>query len=364
MNSMHIPRRFLFVDGLRGVAATWVVLFHAYKGGHLPNLAATLPDWLLIFLFQWGKFGVAIFFVLSGFVIAHSLRDAAVTPGYLVRFMARRSIRLDPPYFASIILVLALAFVSAKVKHEEIILPKPQVVAAHLVYLQDLLGMEQISDVFWTLCYEIQFYLVLCILLGLSQFFGRKGRAIVFIPAAIVSLIWGLGIITQNPIQGLFVNLWYGFLLGVFSYWAWAKKIPKAWFTTYAAVILASAVYRVDKFAIVCVSTATLLFICGETNRMEHWLKWRWIQFFGLVSYSLYLIHNPITGASFFLLKKKIPATTANEYLMLCIAVGICLATAFVMWFVVERPFIKLSRHVKLQPRNRACQDEIIASKS
>ena len=97
---------------------------------------------------------------------------------------------------------------------------------------------------------------------------------------------------------------------------------------------------------------------------MENWLKWRWLQFLGLISYSLYLIHNPITGAGFFLLKKKISTTVSNELMMLGAVVGICVASAFVMWLVVERPFIRLARRITLRSENLAATELSTATES
>jgi peptidoglycan/LPS O-acetylase OafA/YrhL len=91
-----IGGRFKFVDALRGIAAVSVVLFHLKEGKHIPNLYALMPKWLQT-LFDHGVLGVSIFFVLSGFVIAHSLYKQHVTLRLAGRFMLRRSIRLDPP---------------------------------------------------------------------------------------------------------------------------------------------------------------------------------------------------------------------------------------------------------------------------
>ncbi len=87
-------QRFLFVDGLRGVAALAVVLFH-FRGA----VNETAGDWIWpVFekLFSYGYLGVDIFFVISGLVIPLSVRNAKHTPGFLLRFAVRRSIRLDP----------------------------------------------------------------------------------------------------------------------------------------------------------------------------------------------------------------------------------------------------------------------------
>ena len=109
---------YAFVQALRGIAALWVVLFHAYAGGHIPALHAALPAALSWLIFETGHLGVAVFFTLSGFVIAHSLAGATMDPRNWGRFMLRRSIRLDPAYWASMGIVIAVAAVSASVKGE------------------------------------------------------------------------------------------------------------------------------------------------------------------------------------------------------------------------------------------------------
>ena len=43
--------------------------------------------------------------------------------------------------------------------------PDARVLAAHLLYLQDILELPQINTVYWTLCMEIQFYLIFCLLM-------------------------------------------------------------------------------------------------------------------------------------------------------------------------------------------------------
>ncbi len=44
--------RLAFADGIRGLAALWVVFFHASEGGHIDHLKAVLPHWLGRMLFD------------------------------------------------------------------------------------------------------------------------------------------------------------------------------------------------------------------------------------------------------------------------------------------------------------------------
>ena len=85
-----LPSRFFFADALRGIAAMWVVLFHAY-GGHLSGL---MNSWYLApvrVFFEAGHLGVQIFFVLSGFVISYSISRYRVDARFIGRFAVRRS---------------------------------------------------------------------------------------------------------------------------------------------------------------------------------------------------------------------------------------------------------------------------------
>ena len=108
--------RLSYADGVRGLAALWVVLFHASEGGHIEHLKSALPDFITVAVFDWGHLGVAVFFVLSGFVMAHTVRKYDFTPAFGTRFMLRRLARLTPPYYASIIFVLAYVAGKAMLK--------------------------------------------------------------------------------------------------------------------------------------------------------------------------------------------------------------------------------------------------------
>lgn len=148
--------KFRFIQALRGIAAALVVLYHAAEGGHIPALMAVLPAPAAA-LFHHGWIGVPIFFALSGFVIAYSVSGQAIGWGFFGRFILRRSVRLDPPYWVSIGLVVAIGALSAWVKAEAFDLPTPGQLLSHITYTQVLLGYPPINDVYWTLTYEVQF---------------------------------------------------------------------------------------------------------------------------------------------------------------------------------------------------------------
>ena len=56
------PETFGLVHSLRGIAASWVLLFHASEGRHIDQLKASIPT-LSPVIFDLGDNGVAIFFL-------------------------------------------------------------------------------------------------------------------------------------------------------------------------------------------------------------------------------------------------------------------------------------------------------------
>jgi len=86
------------------MAAISVAAFHF--SGPLSSEAAKF-----IGTYTW--LGVDVFFVISGFVIPLSLHGRGYRPSHFPTFMLRRLLRLEPPYLASIAMVILLGYLSS-----------------------------------------------------------------------------------------------------------------------------------------------------------------------------------------------------------------------------------------------------------
>jgi peptidoglycan/LPS O-acetylase OafA/YrhL len=252
--------------------------------------------------------------------------------------MLKRSVRLDPPYWVAIAIAIALSLLaSALVKDRANDSFTPGQVVAHILYVQEFLRIKEINPVFWTLCLEVQFYLVFAALLL------TRSRAVVLL-AFTVSLIWPLRLMVAPP--GLFVGLWYGFLLGAGSYFAWQQRRARPWFYAYAGILILRLSYLGDVFGLACCATALTIHIVARVNLIGTILNWRWIQFLGMISYSLYLLHNPITGATFrvgFILTGR---SIVTEAIWWGVSICACIAAATALYYAVEKPSIRLSRAI------------------
>lgn len=91
-------------DGVRAVAALWVVLYHLFQRLSLPDQAPWLQDVQLVVM--KGSFGVSIFFVLSGMLLSLPFWRAYLTDGELpdvARYVRRRVARIVPGFYASLL---------------------------------------------------------------------------------------------------------------------------------------------------------------------------------------------------------------------------------------------------------------------
>ena len=103
-----VPGRIVVVEYLRGIASLSVAWFH---------LTNQYKDSWVALIGSYGWLGVEIFFVISGFVIPYSIWK--VYPNYSITsfptFLARRIVRLEPPYLVSVALVVMLHYLSSSV---------------------------------------------------------------------------------------------------------------------------------------------------------------------------------------------------------------------------------------------------------
>ena len=345
-------RRLLLLDGLRGFAALWVAMLHFYlmKAAVFSEM---LPAPLLLFL-RSGGLGVDIFFVLSGFVIAHTVRQRWITSSLIGRFVLRRSLRLDPPYWIVMALFLAGYCLAVGVR--------PvyqywgwQALLANMFYVHDLLGIHPrgasepfpVLGVAWTLCLEVQFYLAFVCLAALSQRIARWRpycAGLLFGPLALFSVFrWYF----RNDWH--FFGLWHMFFMGVCLHWALNKSRWKPWFWICVCLLGLLAVYKRNPEGATAVATLCLIYIAAMRKRLHCGLNFRWLQYLGRISYSLYLVHLPFGT---FVVSYLSARFHSHRAVSLVIASGFfaTLLAAHLINVLIELPAIRLSRRIKLTP--------------
>jgi len=357
--------RYVLVDALRGVAATWVIFVHAWAGHHVDAIRGILPGWLND-LASNGRIPVTIFFVLSGFVIAYSVSRYKVDARFVGRFALRRSIRLDPPYWASIALTVGMALLSRYMVAGKVYEPPtPSALLLHMAYLQEIVGVPEINPAFWTLCLEIQFYLAFCLLLAISQRLrrdesDRRSLHAIFLPCMILSAAYPLGLVPEAySLPGWFPASWHRFLIGVAACWAMLGWLPRPVFYGLLLLLCAGLPRSDDVSLLTCIATAGLLYLASRLGTLTTWLNYRWLLFLGSISYSLYLIHNPITGAFYRVAYRLTGHGLAAEVFWFAPMVAVNVAFAYGFWWLFERTSLAFGHRVRMNPPTRPEPPEI-----
>lgn len=356
------------IDGLRGIAAMLVVFFHLYG-----NLRGAVSPWFPRFLdtlLAHGNIGVQIFFVISGFVIAYSVGDKHINLAFIGKFALRRSIRLDPPYWVSIAIAIFLIYLSTVMFsdiHRE--LPTPVTVLIHLVYLQDMMGYGNIVAVYWTLCLEVQFYLLYVISFALLQ--RATGTDSIMLALRSTWVLWltlALGLASVCNYFGLFtiavkhtfLPYWHNFFLGSLICWYYKGWIKQRYFLVSWLVLLGFTLYfNYEVNAVTTLVTAMAVFIAGMRNRLADIFSSAPYQYLGKISYSLYLFH-PIIGWRVISVGKRYlgPDINVVEACLLFLAgVMISIMVSDIVYRFIEKPSLSLSHRIKLKT-NRTAEAE------
>lgn len=341
-------------DILRGLAALWVFLFHASEGRHVDTLVQALPAALSTAIFSAGHLGVAVFFVLSGLVIAMSGQRSGESLGAAGRFLARRLVRLAPPYWMSLGIVLAFLLLKKKAEAAGATLPEPGAIAVHLVFLQDLIGIHALNSVYWTLCIEVQFYLIFCVLMLLAKRFGRgrpdsHGWLAVMGIACAVAALWPLGLAADNTTwHAFFLPTWHLFLLGVLLHHAMrGGRAAVAPYVVYLVILAIAGTVNKNAFTLAGVATSLVLYGLSRRPAAAIWHKLGLLTNLGLISYSFYLLHNPISGAAFNVIRRVAGTGLAAELGGLVISFALCVLAATLSYVVIERPSMQWARRFR-----------------
>lgn len=322
------------IDALRGIAAFGVAWFHFTHGSGL------LHDGCLYYTGLYGWAGVEMFFVISGFIIPYSLYRAGYRNRDFWRFLLKRMARLDPPYFAGILLCILLSYLVTLTPGFRGAWPHYTwgQLAAHVGYLNSIVHKPWVNVVFWSLAVEFQYYLIigalfpllvarrspvrfslLATLLILSALIHQESLVFRYFPvfvAGILTFQCKAGFIsTRTLIVGLLVT-------GTFS---WFVNDPVT--------------------ACVCVATALVIrFLQLRSSRLTD---------LGLISYSFYLIHVPI-GGKIMNLGGRFAHSTPTITVLLATAVVGSIVVAAIFYRYVELPSQRLSSSISYRGNRKA----------
>ena len=113
------------------------------------------------------------------------------------------------------------------------------------------------------------------------------------------------------------------------------------------AALLAVGVVREQQTILVGFAVTALIYLTATTGRMDSWLSGRFFQYFGRISYSLYLVHLPILTRVYRAGTHITGLSLAAGILWLLIGTLLSIATAHLLNKYVEEPCKRLSSRRK-----------------
>ncbi|MBX6316155.1 MAG: acyltransferase [Isosphaeraceae bacterium] len=334
------------IDVLRGVAALAVVLYHYV--GFIPfrGIPVGPIGSVVVTVTRYGHLGVPIFFVLSGYVIAMTASRYTFTPSAGARFVLRRLVRLAPPYWVVVGLITAAVMAGQAAgyfKHSTVTFGQ---VAAHLVYAQNLLGLSPLDVAYWTLCLEIQFYLVFAASAVAVHRCSPGLRSGWFATLTVGSVL--IDILDVVP-KVWFPRLWYQFGVGILAYDAGRERPARLALRLLLPLLVGLGVYG-SRAADLTVALV-VGFLLSHSRPSRRSIAYPGILLgLGRISYSLYLVHGFVgIGLSVGFRSSAIQSETAA---WVAIAAGTMGALTFAAAFhhLCERRGVEWSRLVRVGP--------------
>ena len=331
------------LDGLRGLAVLLVVVSH---------LVARPTHGVKLFDLGW--MGVEIFFVLSGFLIGSIILEERDSPGFALRFYARRAARILPAY--GLMLLFSFLVVTPLVHDERAYDPLTYLTFAQNIVTafnphRDVLWMSPL----WTLGIEEQFYLLVPLALMLTpRRWTLPLLVAIWTGSGVFRLIaFSLGV---DPSDTLFLLPARADLLGAGVIAAWINRrglptralpplrgAPLVFFIAGAALFALGPKVFAD-FSQTFFSVGLAAFVLALVNgapEARGMLEAPAMVYFGRISYGLYLIHLPISCALHFALLGSAPDIATPAQLGLTALAGLLsVAAAAASWRWIERPII------------------------
>ena len=324
-------KHFNTIDLLRGIASLGVCYVHLAEG--VPNYLDKENAFLKIAHF--GQLGIDIFFLISGFVIPFSLYKYNYKAVNFFKFLCKRMMRIDPPYYISILLVLlSLYLTSLHPMARGSYTYDLAAIALHVGYLVDLFGKFWVNPVYWTLAIEFQFYILLILLFPL--FLSNKWYCRITLFVLILSPIILKFFFVYFQTTSTVFNFIFHFSLGITLFLFITKKMEKVEAIVFSLLSLLLVYYQfgVLNFSVLLVTTGLILFT--DINS-------RLTKFLGNISYSLYLIHA-IIGTKILSISTLFLFNPDMRVMFLFAVFLFTIFCSYLYYRLVEVPFLKLSR--------------------
>lgn len=369
-------RQIAILNYLRGLAALLVLFNHAIENSAGRNISSVkeigqkinlLPQNFLFlkeFSISCGQIGVAVFFLISGFLIMKSRQNHSVSS-----YVKSRSFRIFPICIISVLLChFVIIFANNYFLNSNYSLfSKNDLIQIFLnaFLLVDLSNFELIEPVYWTLLIEIKFYIFMIFAKNFKQkeFVISSFCMLTFVT---LSVFLSLNFLERGSFLFNFFLAYAKFasyvifmFLGCFLFLIYDLKAQKFLFTK--ENLIQNLLSLLIIFCTFCISLEifktlepsvrinfanyflTLIifgFILVNLKKISGFSS-KILNFFGNISYPLYTTHYTFFSVGIFAFSSVFVQKTAIFY---SISIAFCILLAFILHILIEKPFLKLKK--------------------
>lgn len=267
------------LDALRGIAALVVVLYHylhRYIELYMPD---TEPSELVSF----GKYGVHLFFSISGFVIYWSVQRSKMGADFIIARVAR----LYPAYLTAVLFTFVIVS-SFDLPGREV---EISTAIKNILIFHSFLGIRSVDGVYWTLSYEVVFYswiFFICTYLNKCKLL--EIFSVMYVASAVIISFFSVGLV-NSIVEKLFLYKYLPFfLIGIYFFNYYSNKRVDLVKTISIFIVILVAIYisKISPYTYIVIFCVFALLMFKKL----HFLNISPLLYLGAISYSLYLVHQ------------------------------------------------------------------------
>jgi peptidoglycan/LPS O-acetylase OafA/YrhL len=319
--------RLIQLDAMRGFAALMVVGFHYTTGYHeLYGHPGQLPIELAA-----GRYGVQLFFIISGFVIFMTLERTE----YALDFLVSRFSRLYPAYWASVFLTYIIVSIASLPGRESTLYNA----IFNLTMFQQWFRIPHVDGAYWTLTLELSFYAIMLGLFLLRWLNKINAIAIAWLSMMIVVYIveqhvgWRMPGLIKTTLILEYANL---FLAGIIFYKLYRGDNMVHHILMIAACLAVEFIIHGLKSGLICTSFIIMFYgvFILKIKFLNRLLSAKPFVYLGSISYSLYLLHQNIG----YVLLRTLYAANLKPVLAIFITCAVSILLASIINMLIDVP--------------------------
>lgn len=302
-----VQGRVIAIDAIKGVASQLILLHHFCIYGSMADAVWNFAPLIFKWLANDGRLAVQCFLVMAGFLAAGAMLPGNGKPwtapkiSGLPSVIWQRYLRLAKTYLVGLLAAIVCAAV-ARALVDDPTTPAAaniNVLAAHVLFAQDLLGVPALSAGAWYISIDLQLYALLALICTASALLTRRAKSTQTVAKVVVITLGLCSLLVFNRNANL--EIWgiyfFGsYTLGASARWASQAEGGRKWLWISGMAIACALALLVQWRTRIAVSTITALYLAtrGAHRSVMNPQLAQLASFLSRISFPLFVLHYPV----------------------------------------------------------------------